>query len=183
MDSATAYLWASLTGGNAPPSVQTDPTSFSSGNVTTAAPITKAWGMVPGTPQAGQVYQLDTEFTGTWEGNAMAFNVQVGSTWAQFSPAVGAPSWSASTVIAGWLLLKVRILSATTARFALGGAIGETASSYTPGTGSIALAPLSQTLTVAAGNTIALGVLFGASSAGQGLASYGSDFTTIGGQV
>lgn len=173
---------ASLTGGNAPVACGTDPTPFSAPNPTTATAITKAWALAPGTPQAGTVYQLDVEFTGTFEANAMAFQVNIGGVWTQMSPAVAATAWSAGTVIAGWLSLRIRVLSATQARFALAGAVSETATSVTPSTGSAALAPLSQTLTIAAGSTITLGVLFGASNAAQGLASYGSHFLTVGAQ-
>ena len=180
MDAATLYLLASLTGANAPPAVQTDPSGYNTGNVTSATAITKAWSIAPGTPVAGAVYRLEVEFTGTWGANAMAVNVQVGGTWTQFAPSVGAPSWTSGTTIAGSLKMTARVLSSTTARIAVAGSIGETGSSYTPGTGSIALALLSQTLTIAAGDTLALGILFGASTAGQGIASYGSDFTTIG---
>ena len=179
MDAAVAYLLASLTGNNTPPQVATDPSSYSSGNVTAATAVTKAWPALPGTPAAGTVYTLETEFTGTWQGNAMAFLVQAGSTWTQFAPSVGAPAFGGSAVVAGWLKLTVRVLTASTARFALAGAIGETSSSYLPGGASIPLAPLSQTLAVAGGDTIALGVLFGAAAAGQGIATYGSHFTTI----
>ena len=177
--SVELLLLASLTGGNAPPAVQTDPTSITVTNPTTATALTKLWTLLPGTPQAGTVYGLSCEFTGTWEGNALAFNIGIAGTFTQFNPAVGAPSFSAGAVIAEWLNLTVRVLSATTARFALAGAIAETASSWTPSTGQIAIAELSQTLTIAAGNTIALGVLFGASTAGQAIASYGSTFLTI----
>jgi hypothetical protein len=178
--SVELLLLASLTGGNAPDICATDATSYSSGNVTTATAVTKAWPLLPGTPQAGTAYELKTEFSGTWEAVAMALNVQVNSTWTQLNPSVGAPSWGTSTVIAGWLELAVRVQTATTARFALKGAIGETASSYTPGSGSIALAPLSQALTIAAASTIALGVYFGSSAAGQGIATYGSTWRVIG---
>jgi len=172
---------ALLTGGNAPASIQTDPTEITATNPTTATAITKNWTLLPGTPQAGTVYQLATELTGTGEGNALAFAVSIAGTWIQLNPAVGAPSFSAGAVIAAWLNLTIRVLSATTARFALAGAIAETASSWTPSTGQIAICPLSQTLTIAAGDTIALGALFGASTAGQALASYGSHFVTING--
>lgn len=178
MDAATVLLLAQLTGANAPPTVETDPSGFNSGNVTAATAITKAWSMLPGTPVAGTVYRLRTEFTGTWEGNAMAFDVAVAGSWTQFSPAVAAGSFSNGAVIAGWLVLTVRVLTATTARFALAGAVSETATSVSPGSGSAPLAPLSQTLAVAGGDTLALGVLFGASTSGQGIATYGSDFET-----
>jgi len=180
VDSVAALLLASLTGANAPPSVQTDPTEITATNPTTATAVTKLWPLLPGTPQAGTTYQLTCEFTGTWEGNALAFNIGIAGSWTQFNPAVGAPSFSAGAVVAGWLNLKVRVLSASTARFALFGSIGETASSVTPSTGEVGVTPLSQTLPIAAGNTIALGVLFGASTGGQALATYGSDFTIVG---
>lgn len=179
MDSATVLLLASLTGGNAPVACSADPTSYNPGNVTTATAFTKFWTMLPGTPSAGTVYMISTEFTGTWQGNALAFAVDVAGTWTSMAPSVGTGAFSSGATIAGWLVLTVRVLSATTARFALAGAIGETASSVTPGSGSVPLAPLSQTLTVAAADNIALGYLFGASSSGQGLATYGSTFLTI----
>lgn len=186
MDSATAFLLATLTGGNAPPSVQTDATNIPASNPTTATAITKAWGMLPGTPVAGQVYTLTTELTGTWEGNALAFNVGItpaGGTaaWTQFNPAIAAGAWTAGTIVGGWLALTVRVLSATQARFAIYGAVSESTVSVTPSTGSAAVAPISQTLAIAAGDSVAIGVLFGASNAAQGIASYGSTFTTIGG--
>jgi hypothetical protein len=176
------YLMALLTGGNAPPGVQTDPTEITATNPTTATAVTKLWTLLPGTPQAGTVYGLSCEFTGTWEANALAFNIGIAGSWTQFNPAVGAPSFSAGAVVAGWLNLKVRVLSPATARFALFGSIAETASSVTPSTGQVDVTPLSQTLPIAAGDTIALGVLFGASTAGQALATYGSDWTTTGAQ-
>ena len=171
---------ALLTGGNAPASIQTDPTEITATNPTTATALTKSWSLASGTPQAGTAYQLSTELTGTAEGNAIAFAIAIAGTWTQFNPAVGAPSFSSGAVIAAWLNLTIRVLSATTARFALAGAIAETASSWTPSTGQIAICPLSQTLTIAAGDTIALGILFGASTAGQAAASYGSTWITIG---
>jgi hypothetical protein len=179
VDAATVLLLAQLTGANSPPSASTDPSGYNTGNVTSATAFTKAWAMLPGTPVAGTVYEITTEFTGTWEGNALAFGVLVNSTWTQFSPAVGAPSFGSAATVAGWLRLTVRVQNAATARFALAGAIAETASSWTPGTGQVALAPLSQSLTVSAGATIALACLFGASSAGQGIASYGSALTVL----
>jgi hypothetical protein len=182
MEAATAFLLASLTGGNAPASVQTDPTEITATNPTTATAITKNWTLLPGTPQAGTVYQLATELTGTGEGNALAFAVSIAGSWVQFNPAVGAPSFSSGAVIAAWLNLTIRVLSATTARFALAGAIAETASSWTPSTGQIAICPLSQTLSIAAGDTIALGLLFGASTSGQAAASYGSTWLTLSAQ-
>lgn len=175
-------LLAGLTGGNAPASVQTDATNIVASNPTAATAITRTWGMLPGTPQAGQAYGLTAELTGTWEGNAMAFNIAIAGSWTQFSPAVAAGAFSSGAVIAGWLELTVRVLSANQARFALKGAVSETATSVSPGSGSVALAPLSQTLTVAAGDTLALGVLFGASNGAQGIATYGSDFMTVGSQ-
>ena len=181
--SVELLLLASLTGANAPVACATDPTPFSAPNPVAAAALTKAWPLTPGTPQAGQVYQLATEITATFEANAMAFAVQIGGTFTQISPAVAATAYGAGTILAGWLVLTVRVLSATTARFALAGAVSETTTSVTPSTGSIALAPLSQTLGIAAGNTIALGVLFGASNAAQGAASYGSTFLSIGAQI
>lgn len=180
MDSATAILLASLTGSNAPVACQTDTTGFSPGNVTSAAAITKAWPMLPGTPAAGTVYMLLTEFTGTWEGHALAWQVNINGAWTQLAPSVGATSWSAATAIAGYLALTVRVLSATTAQFFLGGAIGETGSSVLPGTSTIALTPLSQVLTVAAGDTLELGYLFGITGAGQGVTTFGSTFLTLG---
>jgi Protein of unknown function (DUF2793) len=176
------YLMALLTGGNAPSADQTDPTEITATNPTTATAVTKSWALASGTPQAGTVYRMSTELTGTWEANALAFAVSIGGTWTQFNPAVGAPSFSAGAVIAAWLNLTVRVLSATTARFALSGAIAETASSWTASTGQVSICPLSQTLTIAAGDTIALGLLFGASTAGQAAASYGSTWTCIGAQ-
>jgi Protein of unknown function (DUF2793) len=179
VDSATVLLLASLTGANAPVACSADPTSYNPGNVTTATAFTKSWTMLPGTPSAGTVYQVTTEFTGTWQGNALAFAAGINGTWTQMNPSAGSGSFSSGATIAGWLALTVRVLSSSTARFALAGAIGETASSVTPGSGTIALAPLSQTLAVAASDTLALGYLFGASSSGQGLATYGSTFLTI----
>lgn len=182
MEAATAFLLASLTGGNAPASPRTDTTNIVASNPVTATAITRTWTMLPGTPQAGQAYGLTTELTGTWEGNALAFNIAINGAWTQFSPAVAAGAFSSGAIIAGWLELTVRVLSATQARFALKGAVSETATSVSPGSGNVALAPLSQTLTVAAGDTLALGVLFGASSGGQGIASYGSNWLAIGAQ-
>jgi hypothetical protein len=182
VEAATAFLLASLTGGNAPASVQTDPTEITATNPTTATALTKAWSLLPGTPQAGTVYQMSTELTGTWEANALAFNVEVGGVWIQLNPSVGASSFSAGAVFAAWLNLTIRVLSATTARFALAGAIAETASSWTASTGQVSICPLSQTLTIAGGDTIALGIYFGASTAGQAAASYGSTWTCIGAQ-
>ena len=184
MEAATAFLLASLTGGNAPASVQTDTTNIVASNPITAAAITKAYSMAPGTPQAGQVYVLEADFTATWESNAMAFQVGIGSpaAWTQMSPAVAAGAFSGGAVLAGWLRLTIRVLSATQARFALAGAVSETVTSVSPGSGSAPLSPLSQTLTVAAGDAIGLGVLFGASSGPQGLGTYGSTWLAIGAQ-
>lgn len=183
MDSATAYLMASLTGENAPAQVSTDASSYSPGNITSAGAMTKSWPLLAGTPVAGTVYSLTTEFSGTWEANALAFAVGINNgsstTWTQMNPAVGSSAWAASTVIAGWLSLTVRVLTSTTARVALAGTVSETTTSITPSTGSCGLAPLSQTLTVGAGYTVALGYLFGASNAAQGLATYGSTFTQV----
>lgn len=179
MDAPVAYLLASLTGLNTPVASQTDATSYNPGNVTTATAVTKAWTMLPGTPAAGTCYHIIAEFTGTFEANALAFDVQVNSAWTQFTPAVAAAAWSSGTVIAGWLDLTVRILTATTARFALKGAIGETATSISSATFQGPLTPVSQTLTIAAADTLALGYHFGASNAAQGIATYGSDFITL----
>lgn len=179
MDASTAYLLASLTGVNTPVASQSDATGFSPGNVTTATAMTKAWTMLPGTPAAGTVYHIITEFTGTFEANALAFDVQIGVTWTQFTPAVAASAWSAGQVIAGWLDLTVRVLTATTARVSLKGAISETTTSISSATFQGALAPVSQSLTIAAGTTLTLGYHFGAGNAAQGLATYGSDFITL----
>jgi hypothetical protein len=176
------YLMALLTGGNAPASIQTDPTEITATNPTTATAITKSWSLAAGTPQAGTVYGLSTELTGTWEANALAFNVGIAGTFTQLNPSVGAPAFSAGAVFAAWLNLTIRVLSATTARFALAGAIAETASSWTASTGQVSICPLSQTLSIAAGDSIALGIYFGASTAGQAAASYGSTWTCIGAQ-
>lgn len=175
------WLAALLTGGNAPPAVSTDPTEITASNPTAATAITKAWSMAAGTPQAGTVYEMSTELTLTWEANALAFGVLVGGTFAQFTPSVGAPSFSAGAVLGAWLELKVRVLSATQARFALMGAIG-TESSYTPGTQQLSIVPVSQTLTIAAADTVSIACYFGASNSSQGAASYGSTWTTIGAQ-
>lgn len=173
------FLLASMTGPSAPAVVATDPTQITVSNPTSGTAIVKAWGMVPGTPVAGTVMSIDTELTGTWEGNALAIGVLINGTFTAFTPSVGASSWSAAAVIAGWLRLTVRVLTASTARFAIYGALGETATSVTPGSGTVALTPVSQTLTVAASDTIALGCLFGASNGSQGVATYGSTFVTI----
>jgi hypothetical protein len=138
--------------------------------------------MAAGTPQAGTVYQLDCELTLTWEANALAFGVLIGGVFTQFIPSVGAPSFSAGAVLGAWLQLKVRVLSATQARFALVGAIG-TESSYTPGTQQLSIVPVSQTLTIAAADTVSIACYFGASNASQGVATYGSTFTIINGSV
>jgi hypothetical protein len=172
-------LLASLSGPGTPVFAQTDPTAYSPGNVTSAAAITKSWGMLPGAPQAGQVYGIATEFTGTWQSEPLAFQVAVAGAWTQMNPSIGASAFAGAAVIAGWLALTVRVLSATTGRFALAGAIGAVSSAVTPGTETIGLAPLSQTLTIAASDTIALGYLFGSSAAGQGLQTYGSTFTRM----
>jgi hypothetical protein len=179
MDAATVLLLAQLTGSNAPPQAATDPSGFNIGNVTAGTAITKAWPMLPGTPAAGTVYTLDTEFTGTWKSNALGYGVFIGSTFTQITPSVGAPSFS-TEIVAGWLRLTVRVLSATTARVALSGAIGGS-SSYTAAAENVAITPVSQTLTVAGGDTLSIGCYFGASTAGQGLATYGSTFTTVSG--
>lgn len=174
------YLLGLLTGGNAPPAVQTDATNITQANPTAAAAITKSWGLLPGTPQAGQAYRMETELTLTWEANALAFGVLVGGTFTQFIPSVGAPSFSAGAVLGSWLELRVRVLSASQARFALFGAIG-TQSSYTPGTQQLSIVPVSQTLTIAAANTVSIACYFGASNSSQGAASYGSTWTVING--
>jgi|ERR1700722_1367128 len=176
------YLLAMSTGGNAPPAVQTDATNITQADPTTASAITKSWSLLPGTPQARQAYRLETELTLTWEANALAFGVLVGGTFTQFSPSVGAPSFSAGAVLGAWLELRVRVLSATQARFALFGAMG-TESSYTPGTQQLSIVPVSQTLTIAAADTVSIACYFGASNASQGAASYGSTFTIINGSA
>jgi hypothetical protein len=176
------YLLAMLTGNNAPPLVATDPSVYNSGNVTAAAAITKAWPMLPGTPVAGTVYSLETEFSGVWGGNAFGFSVQVGTAaWMQFFPSVGSGSFASAAAIGGAVKLTIRVLSASTARFAIAGTIAETASSWTPSTGQLAMAQGSSTLAIAAGNTVALGCLFGALTTNQNVTTYGSTFTTIGG--
>lgn len=172
---------ALLTGGNAPPAVQTDPTEITASNPVAATAITKSWSMAAGTPQAGTVYQLETEFTCTFEAIALAFGVMVGGTFTQMIPSVGAPAFSAGAVLGGWLELKIRVISASQARFALLGAVG-TQSSYTPGTQQLSITPISQTLTIAAADTVSIGCYFGASNASQGIATYGSHFTVIGAQ-
>jgi hypothetical protein len=177
------FLMANLTGGNTPVGCDTDPTSYTVGNVTAMAAITKSWPMLPGTPVAGTVYMLATEFTGTSEESAQAFGVAINGAWTQFNPAVAANVFAANQVVAGWLQMIVRVLSPSTARFALMGGISETTQSVTTLSGSIAMSPLSQTLTISAGATIALGTLYGASSAGQGTATYGSHWLTIGAQA
>jgi hypothetical protein len=181
------FLMANLTGGNTPVGCDTDPTSYTPGNVTAATALSKTWTFLPGTPVAGTVYQLDTELTATLEGNAMAFAVALnngsGVNWTQMNPALSASAYTSGTVIGGWLSLRIRVLSPTTARFALCGALSETTVSVSPTVGSTALAPLSQTLTVAAGTAVTLGVLFGASTSGQGAASYGSSWLTLGAQA
>lgn len=179
MDAPVAYLLASLTGTNTPVASQSDATSYSPGNVTTATAFTKSWTMLPGTPAAGTVYHIITEFTGTFEANALAFDVQIASTWTQFTPAIAAAAWSAGQVIAGWLDLTVRVLTASTARVSLKGAVSETTTSISSSTFQGPLAPVSQSLAIAAGNTLTLGYHFGASNAAQGLATYGSDFLTL----
>jgi hypothetical protein len=136
---------------------------------------------LPGTPQAGQMYRLEAEFTCTFEAIALAFGVLVGGTFTQMIPSVGAPAFSAGAVLGGWLELKVRVLSATQARFALMGAVG-TQSSYTPGTQQLSITPVSQTLTIAAGDAVSIACYFGASNGAQGLGTYGSTWTTIGAQ-
>lgn len=179
MDAPVAYLLAALTGTNTPVASQSDATGYSPGNVTTATAFTKSWPMLPGTPTAPTVYHVITEFTGTAEGNALAFDVQIGATWTQFVPAVAAGAWSAGQTIAGWLDLTVRVLTATTARVSLKGAVSEVTTSISSATFQGPLAPVSQTLTIAAGNTLTLGYHFGAGNAAQGLATYGSDFITL----
>jgi hypothetical protein len=183
VEAGTAYLMAMLTGGNAPVACQTDPTSYTPGNVTAGTALTKAWPMLGSTPVAGTVYELSVDFTATFEGNAMAFGVFVNGAFTQMNPAVAATAFTAGTVLSGWLNLAVRVQSASTARFRLAGAVSETTVSVTPSTGSIAYSPLSQTLTVAAAYTVSIGALFGASTSGQGLATYGSYWTTLGSQV
>jgi hypothetical protein len=174
------YLLAMLTGNNAPALVATDPSVYNSGNVAAAAAITKAWPMLPGTPVAGTTYSLETEFSGTWGGNAFGFSVQVGTAaWMQFFPSVGAGSFTSGAAIGGWVKLVIRVLSASTARFALFGGIAETANSWLPSTGQISMNQGSSTLAVAAGNTVALGCLFGASTSGQEITTYGSTWTTV----
>jgi len=171
-----------LTGGNAPVACQADPTEYSPGNVTAGTAFTKSWSMLPGTPVAGTVYQIDCELTATFEANALAFGVLINGTFTQMNPAISASAFSSGAVLAGWLSLRARVLSATTARVSLRGAVSETTSSVSPGSGSLAYAPLSQTLTVAAADTLAIGYLFGAGNASQGAASYGSTLLTVGGQ-
>jgi hypothetical protein len=71
------------------------------------------------------------------------------------------------------------VISATQARFFLKGAASETSTSVSSSTFQTPLAPASQVLTIAAGATLTLGYLFGASNASQAMTTYGSDFLTL----
>lgn len=180
MDPATVLLLAQLTGANTPPSVQADASTYASGNVTAATAVTKAWGLLPGTPAAGTVYTLETEFSGTWGTQALSFAVQAGATWTTFSPGIGGSSFSSGETIAGWARVTVRILSGTQAQVTVTGTAAQASAPVTPGFGNLVFAPASQQLTVAAGGTVALGVLFAASSSAQTVKTSGSTWTTAG---
>lgn len=164
-----------------PSAVWTDVSSYSSGNVTAATAITKAWTALSSPPAAGTVYTLDTEFTGTYENNAFSFHALIGGTDHQFLPSVAAGSWSAGTAIGGWLRMTVRVTSPSACTLTLAGAVAETGTSYSPSTGGPPLATVPVTgAAFAAGDSIQIGVLFGASTAGQNITTYGSTFTAAG---
>lgn len=180
MDAATALLLASLTGGNAPPAARADPTLYAVGDVTAGTAVTKAWPMLPGTPQAGTVYVLEAEFTATWGAQEMGFGWFTSGSWTQASPWVAGAAYGTSATLDGRLRLVVRVLSSSTARFSLTLVLTDFRNSLSPGTGTMAVALESYTKTVAAGDTLALGAGWGASAAQQGMTAYGSSFITIG---
>ena len=173
-------LLALLSGPGQPPMVQTDATTYASGNVTTATAVTQAWPALPGTPAAGAVYTVETAFTGTWEGNSLGFSADIGGTWYSFAPNIASGAFSSAAAVAGWLKLTVRVTSATACKISLAGAIGETASAVSPGSGAVPVASSAASVTFGASDAIGLGVAFGSGSAGQGITCYGSTFTIAG---
>lgn len=160
----------------------TDISAIPSGNVTAATAVTKLWPALPGTPTAGQAYELATEFNGVFGNQLLTFYADIAGTFTSMA-AVGAAFGSSGDVINGWLRLTVRVLTATTCRLQLAGAMVDTTANgghILSGSGGNAV-PISSAvqfgIAFAASDTIGIGVAFGTSVSGQTVETFGSTFT------
>lgn len=177
-------LLAQSSGPGSAPMISTDESSIPSGNVTSATAITKLWPALPGTPAAGQVYELATEFNGVFGGVVTTFYAGIAGSFTSMA-AIGGTFGASGDVINGWLKLTVRVLTATTCRLHLAGSMVDTsANSGHILTGSSGNAvPISSAvafgITFAASDTIAVGVAFASSAAAQTIETFGSTFTRV----
>ncbi len=174
-------LLAQLAGPGSPVFAQTDTSSITTGNVTTATAITVPWASLPGTPAIGQVYGLKTEFNGTWGNQLLTFYADIAGTMTSLCT-IGAALGASGDTVNGWLDLTVRVVSATACRLHLKGVIVDS----TANSGHVldtSAAPISSTVVTgiafAGSDTIALACAFGASVTGQTVATLGSTFTRM----
>lgn len=176
-------LLAQLSGPGIPAFAQTDASTIAPGNVTTAMALTKQWSALPGTPTSPQAYELATEFNGTWGAEQLRLYGDIAGTSTLLATigAVFASGASSGDSVNGWLRLTVRVASATTCRLHLAGAINDNTlnSGVIDATGAPITGTVATGIAFAASDTIAISHEFAASSAGQGLTTYGSTFTRL----
>lgn len=78
---------------------QTDLSSNSLGNSTTAANLTVAWTVPAYDASAGTVYIIETPFTATWEGQVLNVGLALNGTFTNVTPIGGALTTSGDAVV------------------------------------------------------------------------------------
>jgi hypothetical protein len=175
------YLLALLSGPASPDFTLTDTSSIATGNVTSQTLITAAYPTLPGAP-AGTIYELKVPFGGTWGAQLMTVSADIAGTYTALA-VVGAAAGSSGDTIGGTMILTAAVVSGTTCRLSLSGSLADLTVSGGHLLSSSGVPLASNVLTGVAftgGNTIALAVEFGGSTAGQGINTGGSRLTRYG---
>jgi hypothetical protein len=160
---------------------QTSTLSVNTGNVTVKTDITTGYTL--NSAVVGTVAEVATDFNGVWGGQLLTFYADINGTFTQVGLPVGAVFGSgvaSGDAVAGWGRMVFRVVSATTVRVHLEGAIFDSTqnSGHISTSTQVNLGGTDVTgVTFAAGDTLAIAIAFGGSTAGQTIITEGSDFT------
>lgn len=178
------YLLSLLTaGGWHPDRSQTDITSNSLGNSTTAANLTVAWPIPAYDASASTVYIIETPFTGTWENEVLNVGISLNGTFTNVTP-IGAAVVTSGDGVVGTIRCKVTCTapgSSGTVNLDVEVSISDSTDNRLPtttasGNGHVTGVAFS---TVAA-NTLAVAAKWGATATGQSVTGITSTITRKG---
>jgi hypothetical protein len=176
------YVSASSAGVSGPVVIsQTSTATIPSGNVTAKTDITAV--ATAGSSDAGTIYEITTWFNGTWGGQLLTFYADINGAFTQVGLPVGAvfgTGVASGDAVSGWVRMVFQVVSATTMRIHLEGQIfdstqnsGHISTSTQVGLGGT----VATGVTFAAGDTLAIAIAFGGSTAGQTIITEGSELT------